>query len=88
MRHKVKPALSDAPLCLHLMSPVLSIFYMTFDRAAEGLNPLTCIWRYIECPVTGPDHGAGKALAQVHMRRVDNHEPVTARILAQMGDSK
>lgn len=88
MRHKVKPALSDAPLCLHLMSPVLSIFYMTFDRAAEGLNPLTCIWRYVECPVTGPDHGAGKALAQVHMRRVDNHEPVTARILAQMGDAQ
>ncbi len=83
MRHKVKPALSDAPLCLHLMSPVLSIFYMTFDRAAEGLNPLTCIWRYVECPVTGPDHGAGKALAQIHMRRVDTLEPVTARILTQ-----
>ncbi len=85
MRHKVKPALSDAPLCLHLMSPVLSIFYMTFDRAAEGLNPLTCIWRYAECPVTGPDHGAGKAPAQIHMRRVDTHEPVTARILTETG---
>ncbi|MCG8357371.1 MAG: hypothetical protein MI920_17545, partial [Kiloniellales bacterium] len=53
MRHKVKPELSDAPLCIHLMSPALSIFYMTFDRAAEGLNPLTCIWRFIECPITG-----------------------------------
>jgi len=83
MRHKLKPALSDAPLCVHLMSPVLSIFYMTFDRAAEGLNPLTCVWRYHECPMTGPDEGASKARCQVHMRRVDTHEPVTERMLAK-----
>lgn len=83
MRHKVKPELSDAPLCVHLMSPVLSIFYMTFDRAAEGLNPLTCIWRYHECPMTGTDHGGSKARCEVHMRRVDTREPVTARILAK-----
>jgi len=81
MRHRVKAELSDAPLCVHLMSPVLSIFYMTFDRGAEGLNPLTCIWRYAECPMTGPDHGAGKALCSIHMRRVDTHEPVIDRIL-------
>lgn len=80
MRHKVKPELSDAPLCVHLISPVLSIFYMTFDRAAEGLNPLTCVWRYVECPITGPDHGAGKALAKVHIRDSATHEPVTARV--------
>jgi uncharacterized repeat protein (TIGR04076 family) len=88
MRHKVKPALSDAPLCVHLMAPVLSIFYMTFDRAAEGLNPLTCIWRYVECPMTGPDHGAGKAHAKVHMRRVDTHEPVTDRILPKPPEAR
>lgn len=81
MRHKVKPELSDAPLCIHLMSPALSIFYMTFDRAAEGLNPLTCIWRFIECPITGQDEGASKALAEVHIRRADTHEPVTQRVL-------
>lgn len=81
MRHKVKTGLSDAPLCVHLMSPVLSIFYMTFDRAAEGLNPLTCIWRYHECPMTGSDHGASKARCEIHMRRTDTHEPVTARML-------
>ena len=86
MRHKVKPALSDAPLCVHLMSPVLSIFYMTFDRAAEGLNPLTCIWRYHECPMTGPDEGAAKALCKVHMRRSDTHEPVTARMLGLVAE--
>lgn len=80
MRHKVKPALSDAPLCVHLMAPVLSIFYMTFDRAAEGLNPLTCIWRYIECPMTGADEGASKARAEVSIRRAGTHEPVEARI--------
>jgi uncharacterized repeat protein (TIGR04076 family) len=81
MRHKVKPALSDAPLCVHLMSPILSIFYMTFDRAAEGLNPLTCVWRYHECPLSGTDEGASKTRCAVHMRRTDTHEPVTARIL-------
>ena len=84
MRHKVKPELSDAPLCVHLMSPVLSIFYMTFDRAAEGLNPLTCIWRFVECPLTG-DEGATKALAQISIRHVDTHEPVTERILSESG---
>lgn len=79
MRHKIKPELSDAPLCVHLMAPVLSIFYMTFDRAAEGLNPLTCVWQYIECPMTGPDNGAGKAHARVHLRNARTHEPVTDR---------
>lgn len=81
MRHKVVPALTDAPVCVHLISPILSIFYMTFDRAAEGLNPMTCVWRYHECPHTGPDQGASKARCQVHLRRADNHEPVTDRIL-------
>jgi len=83
MRHKVKADLSDAPLCVHLMAPVLSIFYMTFDRAAEGLNPLTCIWRYIECPMTGADEGASKARAQVHIRDAETHAPVTKRMLAE-----
>lgn len=81
MRHAVKPELSDAPLCVHLLSPVLSIFYMTFDRAQEGLNPLTPIWRFHECPHTGPDHGASKARCRVFLRRADTHEPVEARIL-------
>ena len=85
MRHKVKTELSTAPLCVHLMAPVLSIFYMTFDRAAEGLNPLTCVWRYHECPITGDDQGASKARYAVHMRRSDTHEPVTARILNSQG---
>jgi hypothetical protein len=80
MRHKVKPALSDAPLCVHLMSPALSLFYMTFDRAAEGLNPMTCVWRYIECPMTG-HLGEAKALAEVSLRTTDTHEPVFKRWL-------
>jgi uncharacterized repeat protein (TIGR04076 family) len=86
MRHKVKPELSDAPLCVHLMAPALSLFYMSFDRAAEGLNPLTCVWRYIECPITGC-HGESKALAEVSLRRTDTHEPVVERILGA-GDPK
>ena len=85
MRHAVKPALTTAPICVHLLSPVLSIFYMTFDRASEGLNPMTCIWRYHECPHTGPDHGESKARCRVFMRRVDTHEPVESRILPRGG---
>lgn len=81
MRHKVKTDLSDAPLCVHMLSPILSIFYMTFDRAAEGLNPMTSIWRYHECPHTGDDHGAAKARTRVYLRRTDTHEVVEDRIL-------
>ncbi len=81
MRHAIKPELSDAPLCVHLLSPILSIFYMTFDRAQEGLNPLTPIWRFHECPHTGEDNGASKARCRVFLRRADTHEVVDARIL-------
>ncbi len=81
MRHAIKPELSDAPLCVHLLSPILAVFYMTFDRASEGLNPLTPIWRFYECPHTGEDGGAAKARCRVHLRRADTHEPVEARIL-------
>jgi uncharacterized repeat protein (TIGR04076 family) len=82
MRHKIKPELSDAPLCVHLMAPALSLFYMTFDRAAEGLNPMTCVWRYIECPMTG-HLGQTKALAEVSLRTTDTHEPVVRRLLTE-----
>ena len=81
MRHKVKPDLSTAPLCVHMMAPVLSLYYMTFDRAAEGLNPMTCVWKFQECPLTGTGEGASNTKCTSHMRRVDNHEPVTDRIL-------
>ena len=81
MRHKLIPTLTDAPFCVHLLSPILSIFYMTFDRAAEGLNPMTCVWRYHECPHTGSDEGRSKARCQVYLRRADTHELVTDRIL-------
>src|SRR5205085_7101322 len=36
MRHRIKPEKSTAPLCMHMLAPVLAVFYMTFDRAAEG----------------------------------------------------
>lgn len=87
MRHVVQPDKSDAPLCLHLMSPVLSIFYMTFDRAAEGLNPLTCVWRFAECPLDEtPDRGA-KTWARISMRDVATGAPITARILPPAGET-
>lgn len=79
MRHRIKTELSTAPLCMHLLSPVLAIFYMTFDRAAEGLNPVTGIWRYFECLDTGDDLGREKARAKVYLRTADTHETVMMR---------
>ena len=81
MRHAIKTELTDAPLCVHLLSPILAVFYMTFDRASEGLNPLTPIWRFYDCPHSGDDHGASKARCRVFIRRTDTHAPVDARIL-------
>lgn len=81
MRHKIVPEKSTAPLCVHMMSPMLSIFYMTFDRAAEGLNPFTCVWRFQECPVTGESHGAGKSRTRAWLRDKKTGLPITDRIL-------
>jgi hypothetical protein len=81
MRHRVKPEKSTAPLCMHLLAPVLAIFYMTFDRAADGLNPVSSIWRFYECLDTGEDLGKGKARARVYLRTSDTHQPVMIRDL-------
>ena len=81
MRHRIKPEKSNAPLCMHLLAPVLAVFYMTFDRAAEGLNPVTSIWRFYECLDTGDDLGKGKARARVYLRTADTHRPVMIRDL-------
>ena len=81
MRHRIKPEKSDMPLCMHLLSPVLTVFYMSFDRASEGLNPLTRIWNHYECTDTRDDDGASKAILKVHLRRADTHEPVTDPVL-------
>jgi hypothetical protein len=76
MRHRIKPEISTAPLCLHMLAPVLAVFYMTFDRASEGLNPLSRIWRFFECTRTGDDNGAAKARSKVFLRTADTHEVV------------
>ena len=81
MRHRIKPEKSDMPLCMHLLSPVLAVFYMSFDRASEGLNPLTRIWNHYECTDTRDDNGDSKAILKVHLRRADSHEPVTDPVL-------
>jgi len=81
MRHRVKPEKSTAPLCMHLLAPVLAIFYMTFDRAADGLNPVTSIWRFFDCLDTGEDLGREKARARVYLRTSDTHQPVMMRDL-------
>lgn len=81
MRHKVIPEKSTAPLCVHMMAPVLSLFYMTFDRAAEGLNPFTCVWKFQECPVTGDDAGAQQTRTRSWMRDRRTGEVVTERHL-------
>ena len=76
MRHRIKPELSDAPLCMHMLAPVLAIFYMTFDRAAEGLNPLSRIWRFYDCTRTAEDNGKTKARTRVYLRTSDTHEVI------------
>lgn len=81
MRHKIVPEKSTAPLCVHMMSPVLSIFYMTFDRAAEGLNPFTCVWKFQECPVTGAGNGTGKSKTRAWLRDRKTGEEMTDRVL-------
>lgn len=88
MRHRIKTEKSTAPLCMHLLSPVLAIFYMSFDRAAEGLNPLTCIWRFFECTDTGDDEGREKARTRVFLRTADTHQPVWARDLGARRSGK
>lgn len=79
MRHRIKPEKTTAPMCMHLLAPVLAIFYMSFDRAAEGLNPLTCIWKFFECTDTGDDEGRSKARTRVFLRLADSHVPVWQR---------
>jgi hypothetical protein len=81
MRHRVKPEKSTAPLCMHLLAPVLAIFYMTFDRAADGLNPVSSIWRFYECLDTGEDLGRDKARARIYLRTADTHQTVMMRDL-------
>lgn len=76
MRHRIKPEQSTAPLCMHMLAPILAVFYMTFDRASEGLNPLSRIWRFYECTQTGNDNGAAKARTKVFLRTADTHEVV------------
>ena len=81
MRHRIKTEKSDAPLCMHMLSPILAIFYMSFDRASEGLNPLTRIWNHYECLDTRDDDGAGKARTLVYLRRADDHSIVDQAVL-------
>lgn len=76
MRHRIKTEMSTAPLCMHMLSPVLAVFYMTFDRASEGLNPLSRIWRFYECTKTGDDNGAAKTRTRVYLRTADTHEMI------------
>jgi uncharacterized repeat protein (TIGR04076 family) len=76
MRHRIKPEQSTAPLCMHMLAPVLAVFYMTFDRAAEGLNPISGIWRFFDCTDTRDDLGRGKARTRVFLRTTDTHETV------------
>ncbi len=76
MRHRIKPEKSTAPLCMNMLTPILAIFYMTFDRGSEGLNPLSRVWRHYECTDTGSDNGQSKARTKVFLRTADTHEVV------------
>ena len=79
MRHRIKTEKSTAPLCMHMLAHVLAVFYMTFDRAAEGLNPISGIWRFYDCTDTRDDLGKSKARTRVFLRTADTHETVMMR---------
>lgn len=81
MRHRIKTEKSDAPLCMHMLTPILPIFYMSFDRASEGLNPVSRVWNHYECLDTRDDDGASKARTLVYLRRADTHEIVEDPVL-------
>jgi hypothetical protein len=66
---------------MHMLAPVLAVFYMTFDRAAEGLNPVSGIWRFYDCTDTRDDLGRSKARTRVFLRTADTHETVMMRDL-------
>lgn len=87
MRHRIKPEKTTAPMCMHMLAPVLAIFYMSFDRAAEGLNPLTCIWKFFECSDTGDDEGRSKARTRVFLRLAGTHQPVWQRDVRGLADA-
>lgn len=81
MRHRIKPEKTDATLCMHMLAPILTVFYMSFDRASEGLNPLSRIWTCYDCLNTGDDEGMSKARTRAFLRRADTHEEVTDPVL-------
>jgi len=86
MRHRIKTEKSTAALCMHMLAPVLAVFYMTFDRAAEGLNPVSGIWRYYDCTDPRDDLGRSKARTRVYLRTSDTHEVVMMRDMVPRRD--
>jgi len=86
MRHRIKPEKTTAPLCMHMLSPVLAVFYMTFDRASEGLNPISRVWDHYECLDTRDDEGRGKARTRVFLRTADTHEVVGEPVMTPRED--
>ena len=81
MRHRLKPELSDIVCCMNLLSPVLAVFYMTFDRASEGLNPVTRVWTHYECVKTKDSLAQNKARVKVYLRDSKTHQEVTSAVL-------
>ena len=81
MRHRLKPELSDMVCCMNLLAPVLPIFYMSFDRASEGLNPVTRIWTHYECLKTNDASAKNKARVRVYLRDSKTHEVITKAVL-------
>ena len=81
MRHRLKTELSDIVCCMNLLSPVLAVFYMTFDRASEGLNPVTRVWTNYECVKTQDVLAQNKARVKVYLRDSKTHETVTNAVL-------
>jgi hypothetical protein len=85
LRHRLKPELSDMVCCMNILTPVLAIFYMSFDRASEGLNPVTRVWTHYDCLQTNDALAQNKARLRVYLRDAKTHEVVTKPVLDQKG---
>ncbi len=85
MRHSIQYDKSTAPLCMHMLSPILAVFYMTFDRAAEGLNPISGIWQFYDCLDTGDDDGKGKTRTRVYLRSTRTGKVIDSETIGEEG---
>ena len=81
MRHRLKVEKSDMKCCMNILSPVLAIFYMSFDRASEGLDRVSRVWNHFDCLVTNDSLAKEKAIVKVYLRDAKSQKIITQPVL-------